>query len=199
MNTLDFEIIPSPSSNDHQIRFLVDGADWLGDRYLGIDPPAFFALNDLVSGDGRLLIGRCRCGCPGCDDYFVNVERTEFKVGWVSPDRKPVEFIKEKYDSVISAARADTSWEDTNRTAERMISQVFIDASTRDGYKFEWASARVTPKTMTLSFSRNGVQKLFKFRWDEKSVEDALISARQSYSEITGQGAPGAKTGKNGS
>jgi hypothetical protein len=79
MNTLDFEITPSPYSNDHQIRFFVDGEDWLSDNYLGIDPPEFFAKNNLQS-DGQLLMGRCDCGCIGCDDYLVNVERSDSKV-----------------------------------------------------------------------------------------------------------------------
>jgi hypothetical protein len=43
MNKLAFEIMPSPSSNDHQARIRIDGTDWLGQEYLGLDPLRLFA------------------------------------------------------------------------------------------------------------------------------------------------------------
>jgi hypothetical protein len=76
VNTLTFEISPSPSSNDHQVRIRIDGEDWLGGDYLGVDPPRFFAQATLESG-GRVLVGRCGCGCEGCDDVHVDMVRRE--------------------------------------------------------------------------------------------------------------------------
>jgi hypothetical protein len=46
---------------------LVDGQDFLGDQYLGLDPPEFFAQFD--SPKDYLAIDRCTCGVVGCGDY----------------------------------------------------------------------------------------------------------------------------------
>ena len=183
MNVLDFEIIPSPSSNDHQVRIFIDGEDWLGDPYLGIDPTEFFAQNSLLH-DGKLLIGRCGCGFVGCDDRIVNVERTESQVRWISWNKPSAKFRKEEYDFTIKSAQIDTSWENIGRTAERLVSQIFLDSFIEDNYKFDWASTRVKQNTVTLSFSHNSIQKLIEFEWDGQSVEDAVIKAKQNYSEI---------------
>jgi hypothetical protein len=125
----------------------------------------------------------------GCDDFFVNVDRSEYTVRWISPNKNPVEFKSEEYNSVIDFARTNTSWEDIKRTAERVISQVFIGTFIEDGYKFDWASARIKNNTITISFSNNGLglQKLIEFSWDEKSIEDALISAKRYYRGIIKQ------------
>jgi hypothetical protein len=90
---------------------------------------------------------------------------------------------------VIDSAQKDTTWEDNKRAAERVISQVFIGTFIEDGYKFDWASARIKNNTITLSFSNNGLglQKLIEFSWDEKSIEDALITAKRYYRDIIKQ------------
>jgi len=38
VNKLSFKILPSPSTNDHELRILIDDQD-----FLGIDPPSFFS------------------------------------------------------------------------------------------------------------------------------------------------------------
>jgi hypothetical protein len=43
VNKLSFKILPSPSTNDHELRILIDDQDFLGKDYLGIDPPSFFS------------------------------------------------------------------------------------------------------------------------------------------------------------
>ena len=189
MNTLDYEITFIPGFNDHQIRFFVDGEDdWLSDSYLGIDPHHFFAQANLQS-DGYLWVGRCVCGYPECDDRYVKVQRSDSTVRWIPRYKNPVEFKREEYDFVMDSAQKDTSWEDNKRTAERIISQVFIGTFTEDGYKFDWTSARIKENTISLSFSNKDLrlQKFIEFSWDEKSIEDALITAKRYYKDIIKQ------------
>ena len=54
INQLRLTFDRSPESNDHQVRFLVDGADILarsaGGPYVGIDPPEFFQQRSLAEG-----------------------------------------------------------------------------------------------------------------------------------------------------
>lgn len=182
MNTLTVDIMPSPTSNDHQVRIRIDGLDWLGDNYLGLDPPHFFAQPSLTS-EGKLFVGRCECGCEGCDDIRVDVIRVDREVVWTNADGLRLHFNKEEYDRLISLARADYSWEDAKRTAERLVQEVFAGDSTDDGYTFDWASARIRDGIITLSFTRDGNQRLFEFGWDSHSPEDALTGAKRFHKE----------------
>lgn len=43
MNTISFEIIPSPNTNDDEVRIIIDGSNWLADGSMGMDPPVLFA------------------------------------------------------------------------------------------------------------------------------------------------------------
>lgn len=182
MNVLAFEIMPSESSNDHQVRIRVDGSDWLGEDYLGVDPPCFFAQSSLIAG-GRLLVGRCVCGCEGCDDVWVDVQRGEHEVLWANAKGLCLHFNLETYENMIVSARQDFSWEDTKRTAERLVSGTLEGMLIDDGYTFDWASARVHDGIITLSFSKSGTQKLIEFIWDGHSPEDALRGAKRFHKE----------------
>ncbi|SRR6266581_7772037 len=182
MNTLAFEIMTSPSSNDHQARIRIDGTDWLGQEYLGLDPPRLFAQPSLTDG-GKLLVGRCECGCEGCDDVLVDVLRQGQEVLWTNAKGLHLHFDREEYERGVASARQDFSWEDTKRTAERLVSEVFVGVSLDDGYTFDWASARVRNGVMTLSFSKSGTQKLFEFSWDGQSPQDALAEARRFHKD----------------
>jgi hypothetical protein len=187
VNTLAFEIMPSPSSKDHQARIRIDGTDWLGKDYLGLDPPHLFRQSSLTGG-GELLVGRCACGCEGCDDVLVHVVRQGQEVLWENTKGLRLRFEKEQYDRVVSATREDFSWEDTKRTAERLVAEVFEGVQLDGSYSFDWASARVHEGMMTLSFSNRGRQKLLEFPWDGRSAQDALGRARRFYTERIGPG-----------
>ena len=84
---------------------------------------------------------------------------------------------------VVTLTREDFSWEDTKRTAERLVSGVFAGVQIDDGYAFDWASARVREGVMTLSFSRSGAQKLLECSWDSQSPQDALAGARRLHKD----------------
>ena len=178
MNTLKFKIEPSPSSNDHQVRLVVDGEDWIGDGNLGIDPPEFFGQPALLQG-GNLLVAMCDCGCVGCDDITVEVARKDPGIVWTIREGVFLFFAARDYDQAVKSAMADFSWEDEKRTAERLVSRLFADCEIDDGFRFDWASARIGHGKITLSFSREGQQKTFELGWDGKDPKSALPGAER--------------------
>lgn len=178
MNVLSFNIIPSPDSNDHQIRIVIDNEDWLGDDYLGIDPPRFVQQETFLRGD--LLVGRCGCGVEGCGDLIVNVQTHLDKVTWTNDEGLNLQFEKSDYLKVIDKSKSDFSWEDINRRVERLVSNLFIGSRTNEGLTFDWASCRIENGRVSLSYSTKGPsqdfkQEIFKFDWDGKTENDALI------------------------
>lgn len=177
LNTLSFAFRPSLESNDHQVRVLIDGRDWIGDGNLGLDPPQFFAQRELA-GEGHLLIGRCTCGCVGCDDVVVEVQRADGVVSWIESPSTRLRFDAEAFDRVIAAGRADTSWEDANRTAERLVDEVLKGMTINDEFTFSWASARIEKGKISLSFD-GPKQKIVGIGWDGVSPASAVESARR--------------------
>jgi len=64
-NRLGIEVSPSPYSNDHQARIIVDGADWIDSIWpgdLGLDPPHL--ASELAKPDGRQDLRRFTWGGP---------------------------------------------------------------------------------------------------------------------------------------
>ena len=187
MNSLAFDVCPSPTSNDHQVRILIDGEDWLEGNNLGIDPPEFFKQKALRDG-GELLIGRCDCGCVGCDDIRVQVKRKELGVTWTVREGVFYFFAAKEYDRTIESGATDTTWEDANRTAERLVDDLFRGVVIEGGYVFDWASARIGHGIITLSFSSGTSQKTFEFGWDGQTPESALPGAKRLYHERVERG-----------
>ncbi len=116
--------------------------------------------------------------CEGCDDVLVDVVRQGQDVQWTNANGLELRFGQEEYDRVVASAREDFSWEDTKRTAERLVAEVFADVRVEGDYSFDWASARVREGIMTLSFSNSGSQKIFEFSWDGQSSQDAVKKGR---------------------
>jgi hypothetical protein len=181
MNRLSFDFSDSPSSNDHQVRPLIDGADLLqlvGTDSLGIDPPEFFRQPALRSG-GRLLIGRCSCGVVGCDDLHAHVVSNDDSVTWLLAGGRSYGFDPAGYSSCIESAATNTDWESTERTAERLVSCLDFSSVEGHGYRFDWASARISRGRITLSFWKENTQRLFEVGWDERDPEDAAKQVRR--------------------
>jgi len=184
LSELSFKIRPSPGTNDHEVRVLIDGRDVLGDDHLGIDPPEFFAQFSIADVD-RLLIGRCECGVVGCDDFLVDVERNPTEVMWHA--REDLRFDRVQYESAIRFASNDYSWEDQKRRAERLVEEVLRGCRTEDGFAFQWASARIAPMVMKISFSKDGQQRLLEFGWDEATDENAVQGAQRLKGRLLGE------------
>jgi hypothetical protein len=171
MNILSLKILPSPESNDNEVRILIDNEDFLGDDYLGLDPPVFFDQTNFDK-NGELMIGRCSCGCEGCCDFPVTVKVNESRIIWTDENGLNLTFDKEDYLNTVEIAKNDFSWEDTNRKMERLTKNILRNSETKNNYKFQWASARIKKNKITLSYSKNGEQKLFEISWNGQTGED---------------------------
>ncbi|MDB5276159.1 MAG: hypothetical protein JWR61_1114 [Ferruginibacter sp.] len=182
MNKISFKILPSSETNDHEIRVLIDNEDFLGDDYLGLDPPSFFE-QDNFDKDGELMIGRCTCGVEGCCDYPVTVAVNQNTILWTNHNGLNLAFDKQDYDHSIGAAKNDYSWEDIKRKVERLTTNVLKKSQTKDNYNFNWASARIKDKQITLSYSKNGDQKMFDIAWDGQSDTNVEDNAKQFFKD----------------
>lgn len=177
MNEISFLIKPCADTNDHEVRIIIDGEDFLKPDALGIDPPDFFG--KLVEGSvGELLVGRCGCGTVGCDDVSVFVSKDGNVIRWKTFDNLNFEFNQSDYTQSINNLITDNSWEDVNRRVERLLSNLFKDTKTDDGLVFCWASARIKKNVIYLSYSQNLEQRLLEFSWDGASEESALKQGR---------------------
>jgi hypothetical protein len=177
MNQLNFVILPSPISNDHQVLPVIDGENCLGDKSLGIDPLVFLRQKSLRNG-GRLLIGRCLgCGCIGCEDVVVDVSINGSMVEWVFSDGTCRSFDSIAYESAIDRQKNDFSWEDYKRRTERLVNGSIRGASIGP-FQFQWASARIKSGFIVLSFMREDEQKLYDVPWDDKSAETAISNVK---------------------
>jgi len=177
MNQISFTITPSPETNDHEVRVLIDGEDWLGEDQMGMDPPDLFRQFSECN-TGRLLVGRCECGVVGCGDVFVYVTRYEKYVGWQVSDAQSFRFDRIDYDETIARLLGDDSWEDLNRRVERLIKKQFFGTTIDDGLDFNWASARIKANVIHLSYAKDAEQRLLEINWDGETEESALKSAR---------------------
>jgi hypothetical protein len=189
MSELTFEIRPSPETNDHEVVVLVDGSKVLDDDFMGIDPPEFFAQFSKTR-TGQLLIGRCRCGVVGCGDYLVTVEIAPEIVTWWGA--KEFRFERAEYDKAIQRAASDFSWEDQQRRAERLAKMVLDGCRTEDGFTFQWASARIKPMSIELSFQKHGQQRMLEFGWDGATDQSAVEGAKRFRREHDGGGSTAA-------
>jgi len=181
---LNIVVIDNRTSRDHQARIIVDDVDWLGGDYLGLDPPEL--VSQLASsGAARLIVGRCACGCVGCDDVVVEVRRTDDQIEW-SKGRRSISFGNEQYDAELERFSLDRTWETVGRQVEREVGYIFERAITADGLSFDWASTRFRPSPLnmvSLSFSKGGEQKVLEFNWDGTTLQSALDAAGSLYDE----------------
>lgn len=184
---LRIAVSASPDTNDHQARLLVDGLDWLGPGQLGLDP-VDLRRRLIDVGEGRAIVGRCTCGVIGCGDVQVDVLRSADNVTWRAGDQT-LEFDIADYDAELHRFAHDTSWETLGRTVEREVAALFADTVAEGGRTLDWASTRIRPGAVHLSFSRDGQpQLLLEFDWDEVSPDAALERARAFRRERFGRG-----------
>lgn len=186
ISSLTFVFDHSSSSNDDQVRVCVDDADLLlksSKERLGIDPPEFFGQQALLVG-GALRIGRCACGVIGCDDAWIDVNVSEDRVVWTSRAGWTYAFDRARYTKAVAGASASTEWESVKRRAERFVSALDFSPMAEAGYVFQWASARIDPGKIVLSFDYAGTQRLFDIGWDNAHPEDAVRNVRRWVREF---------------
>ena len=174
---LTIAVEPSTEINDHQARLLIDGKDWLGPEFSGLDPP-MLKTELLGKRVGSVMIGRCWCGLLGCHDVEVEVTRTGRSVEWSGPGAALLRFNPRQYDEEVARFAEDTSWETVGRTVEREVEHIFRGTTIRGGLAFEWASTRLQERLVHLRFSKGWRHKLLKFSWDGASAADAINRAK---------------------
>ncbi|MCD9149884.1 hypothetical protein [Pseudophaeobacter flagellatus] len=176
MNTLTYKVKPSESSNDHEVRLLVDGADVLGDAYLGLDPVDFRRSVGPETSDS-VLVGRCQCGCVGCDDVAAQVTFGDHEVTWLLLG-KTYRFAIDAYKSILEGFASDHTWEDIGRRVERILTErVRSDARwVAKNTRFDWVSTRCSQRQLTYSFTIDGQQITFSTGWDGQTEESAIVA-----------------------
>jgi len=183
--TFALKVVPSPATNDHEVRLLGDGEELIDrfwDGMIGLDP------NDILlepcpiepSAAGRkATVARCDCGVIGCGSVEVIVRSDGDKVLWVEGDRM-LRFPAAAYEAEINRAQRDTSWETLERTAARLVrEQVDRDLLARNGLSFEWASGRASNGrfTVSLRLDPGPHQVLVSVPWSSETAEDLANSA----------------------
>ncbi len=113
-------------------------------------------------------------------DFFVENDA----VIWNFNKGDTLRFEKTAYLTLIKNAANDFSWENKERTAERLVGEVFRDTKLNDGYCFDWASARIRKGKISLSFSKEASQKFIDFDWVDENPESAVVSAVQFKIEL---------------
>jgi hypothetical protein len=176
MNTLSIKFAECPESNDHEACIIIDGNDWLGNDYMGIDPPRLFSQKSLLAG-GKTIIGRCTCGCEGCDDVVIDIIVSNDNVLWESNKGYKLEFNKDEYLKEITNKKQDYSWESIERTAERLVDAIFNGVKLSDDSLFDWSSARIKKCIISLSFIDGSKQKIVEFSWNGIDPMDAKNKA----------------------
>ena len=181
--TIQLSVAESVETNDHEVLILIGGMDIFSGRYMGIDPPDFFSQENLLSG-GEILVGRCECGCEGCDDLRCEVEITGGLAVWRTSDENMYELVLSQYLEEINRAASDYSWETPIRTAERLVSEIFSGKTLEGNYQFNWASGRIDSGEIVLSFNGGVDQKLYRFKWDGQDPMSAKYMALEKIKEF---------------
>jgi hypothetical protein len=157
-SVLQIEVKPSLDSNDHQVRFLVDGEEiirsWWDDM-LGLDPDDILVSPSPLRRDGRhtATIARCSCGVVGCGSNEVEIYPDDDAVVWRGVG-EPLRFGASDYLAELERAEQDTSWESADRTVARLVRlSVDRDHLVRHGLSFGWTSGRVRPNEFTVSLN----------------------------------------------
>jgi hypothetical protein len=176
-NILTIAVKPASETNEDQARLSIDGKDWLGPEFAGLDPPMLEA-ELLGKRIGTLLVGRCWCGMIGCQDVKVEVTRTERCVRWTRPGEHVARFNPAQYDAEVARFAGDRSWESVERAAAREIEHIFRGTTIKGGFEFSGVSTRTRRGFVHLSFRKGYAHKLLKFRWDGASVSGAIERAK---------------------
>src|SRR6185503_12486643 len=82
-------VLPSPATNDFEVRLFVDGDDLIRRHWpdmMGMDPDDVLSREVLAPGElpHRETVARCRCGVSGCGSVEVVIRGSEDRVIWDS-------------------------------------------------------------------------------------------------------------------
>jgi hypothetical protein len=199
MPTLLFRMTASPTSNDHQVRIVVDGTDLVtefGNESLGIDPPVFFR-QPALHANGSLALARCGCGVPLCGDTTAVAIHNSDTIVWLGLPKTrfgdSITFDRLQFMDAVRVANADLSWETPERTAERLIAALDMTAPQEAGLTFQWASGRIYSDKITVCYTIQGAnapehafdcdyQVLSHLPWDHTDSQAAVRGVKNQVS-----------------
>ena len=131
---------------------------------------------------GDVLVGRCDCGCIGCDEVRAKVRIEERSVIW-SLLGKVYHFEIDAYIATLGNLASDHSWEDIGRRVERILTErVQKDTRwVREQTQFDWVSTRCSRNQLTYSFTIDGQQVTFSTGWGGQTEEDAIAAQSRLF------------------
>jgi hypothetical protein len=211
LNTISFQVVPSPDTNDHEVKIFVDGQDFIARHWpdmMGMDP------DEVLSSYHALLprnnphdatVVRCGCGIIGCGSASVRISGDTDHVIWEvwqgdrhKPPTRILVFDRSQYMQAVKDAVEDHSWETPDRTAARILSSIVDHSALKtNNLKYEWASGRIREATLTISLrGPQGYQQiLLHVPWDKQSPEQIareaahlLKSDPNQWSDVVWQG-----------
>ena len=175
-------VLPSPDTNDHEVRFIVDGIDLIDsfcEGSIGLDPDDVLLPGALTASSAPhvAVIARCDCGVIGCGDIEAEIKLVGEVVTWALGQEQSgtgpiLRFAAASYMRELGRATADTSWETPERTAARLL-RASVNQEILAGHelRFLWASGRVRDYTFTVSLelSPGPFQVLLHIPWRGQS------------------------------
>ncbi len=178
------EVRPSPSTNDHEVRFFADGDDLIThfwDDMIGLDPDDILVESCPLrtsSESHRATVARCSCGVIGCGSLEVEVARAGDSVEWTwagTNEPQSLKFLANSYKAEVERVLRDTTWETPDRTAARLLAgRVNREILSLRGLTYSWASGRVRKMTFTVSLilDPGPYQVLVHLPWNAEPPEE---------------------------
>lgn len=189
---ISFQVVPSPETNDHEVKIFVDGRDFIAQHWpdmMGMDPDDILSYRKLSprTDPHEATVVRCGCGVVGCGSASVRISFEGNQVLWDNwqgdkgePPAETLAFDRNQYMRALEDAVQDHSWETPDRTAARILaSMVDHDALTTNSLKYQWASGRVRDDALTISLRgpKGCHQILVHVPWNRQSPEEIALEA----------------------
>lgn len=194
LNVIRFEVVPSPDTNDHEVKIFLDGEEFIPKHWsgmMGMDPDQLLSYRHLSAQDEphQTTVVRCGCGVVGCGNASVRILAQGDRVVWDDwqgdrgePPAETLVFDRAQYTKAVKHAIEDHSWETPDRTAARILASI-IDYNTLEAndLKYQWASGRCRSGTLTVSLRgpEGYHQILVHLEWKEQSAEEIAHEAAQ--------------------
>ena len=192
LNTIAFQVIPSPETNDHEVKIFVDGRDYIAQHWpamIGMDPDDVLSYRELSPRDEPhdATIVRCGCGIVGCGSAWVRIAAEGNRIIWDTwrgdasqPPAGTLVFDRNQYMQAVRDAVEDHSWETPDRTAARILTEL-VDHRTlaANNLTYQWASGRLQEATLSISLGGPGGchQILVHVPWGKQSPEEIATEA----------------------
>ncbi len=191
LSVIRFMVVPSPDTNDHEVKIFLDGEDFIGRHWpdmMGMDPDELLSYRYLSAQDVPhvVTVVRCGCGVAGCASVSVRISGQDDRVIWDNwqgvtgePPAETLIFDREQYMGAVKDAIEDHSWETPDRTAARILTSI-VDQNTlaNNNLKYQWATGRLRDATLTVSLvGPEECQILVHLDWEEQSAEEIAHEA----------------------